>query len=189
MSPDGAHIAFRRGALTYDGLWGREEWVMRSDGTEQVKVAADKSDELAGGSADVVSRRQTNRLHQIELGVQHARTSSVEVNEWQNASAVTLFSDSRLSPALHWLPDGRLIYALGSAQHQQDSSLWAVSLQQSGKISSPPEAFTRGHGWISQVTGSADGKVLIFLSGELVAECLHRYAGGGRHTCCLRTSD
>jgi Tol biopolymer transport system component len=30
LSPDGAHIAFRRGALTYDGLWGREEWVMRS---------------------------------------------------------------------------------------------------------------------------------------------------------------
>jgi hypothetical protein len=31
------------------------------------------------------------------------------VNEWQNARTQTLFSDARLTPALHWLPDGRLI--------------------------------------------------------------------------------
>jgi len=96
----------------------------------------------------------------------NARTSSVEVNEWQKASAGTLFSDSRLSPALHWLPDGRLIYAFGSTQHQQDSTLWVVSLQQSRRISSPPKRITGGHGWISQVAGSADGKVLIFLRGN-----------------------
>jgi hypothetical protein len=30
--------------LTYDGQWGREEWVMRSDGTELVKVAAGRLD-------------------------------------------------------------------------------------------------------------------------------------------------
>jgi dipeptidyl aminopeptidase/acylaminoacyl peptidase len=44
LSPDGARIAFRRGALTYDGLWGREEWVMRSDGTDLLKIAATTSD-------------------------------------------------------------------------------------------------------------------------------------------------
>jgi hypothetical protein len=37
VSPDGSHIAFQRNDF------GREEWVMRADGTEQVKVAADKS--------------------------------------------------------------------------------------------------------------------------------------------------
>jgi WD40 repeat protein len=88
------------------------------------------------------------------------------LNEWQKASAQTLFSDGRLSPALHWMPDGRLVYAFGSAQHQQDSSLWAVSLDQSQKISSPPKRITGGHGWISQVTGSADGKTVIFLRGN-----------------------
>jgi WD40 repeat protein len=44
VSPDGSRIAFRRLDFTYEGLFGREEWVMRSDGTDQVKVAADKSD-------------------------------------------------------------------------------------------------------------------------------------------------
>jgi Tol biopolymer transport system component len=95
-----------------------------------------------------------------------ARTSSVEVAEWETGSSETLFSDSRLSPALHWLPDGRLIYAFGSAQHQQDSSLFSVSLQQSSKISSPAKRISEGHGWISQVTGSANGKVVIFLRGN-----------------------
>jgi Tol biopolymer transport system component len=44
LSPDGSHIAFRRGQPTYDGLWGQEEWVMRPDGTDQVKVASGSSD-------------------------------------------------------------------------------------------------------------------------------------------------
>ena len=70
----------------------------------------------------------------------NAPTSSVEVNEWQNASAETLFSDSRLSPALHWLPDGRLIYALDAVQDQQDSSLWTVTLHDLERFPSPRNA-------------------------------------------------
>ena len=88
------------------------------------------------------------------------------MNEWQKANAETLFSDSRLSPALHWLPDGRLIYAFGSTQNQQDSSLWVVSLQESATISSAPKRITGGHGWISQVTATADGKKVLFLRGN-----------------------
>ena len=56
MSPDGSHIAFQRRDS------GREEWVMRSDGTDQVKVAADKSSLVR--KPEVVSGRQSNRLHQ-----------------------------------------------------------------------------------------------------------------------------
>src|SRR6266481_5772204 len=58
-----------------------------------------------------------------------------------------------------WFPDGRLVYALAG----HDSSLWIVSLQQSGKISEPPKRIAQGNGWVRQVTGSADGKALTFL--------------------------
>jgi Tol biopolymer transport system component len=90
-------------------------------------------------------------------------TDSVEVNEWQNARAETLVSDNRLIIALHWLPDGRLIYALDG----DDSGLWTVTLQQSGKVPELPRRIAAtGHGSISRITGSADGKALIFLRGN-----------------------
>jgi Tol biopolymer transport system component len=105
---------------------------MRSDGTDLVKCAAAKSDDSQVG-VPTWSPDGKRIAYIRSIWAYNARTSSVEVNEWQPANAGTLFSDSRLSPALHWLADGRLIYAFGSPQNQQDSSLWVVSLQNSGR--------------------------------------------------------
>jgi len=158
VSPDGSHIAFRRGALTYDGLWAREEWVMRSDGTDPVKVAADKSDGSEVG-APTWSPDGKRIAYLRSSWAYNMSTNSIEVNEWQKARADTLVSDRHLIVALQWLPDGRLIYA--PAGH---SSLWTVTLPRSGKIPEPPRRIaTTEHGSISRITGSADGKALIFL--------------------------
>jgi Tol biopolymer transport system component/DNA-binding winged helix-turn-helix (wHTH) protein len=159
VSPDGSRIAFRRLDLTYEGLFGREEWVMRSDGTDQVKVASDKSDGSEVG-APTWSPDGKRIAYLRSSWAYNMSTNSIEVNEWQNARAETLVSDNRLIIALHWLPDGRLIYALAGTS----SSLWTVTLQQSGKVPEPPRRIaTTGRGWISRITGSADGKALIFL--------------------------
>jgi DNA-binding winged helix-turn-helix (wHTH) protein/Tol biopolymer transport system component len=167
VSPDGAHIAaFRRVELTtYDGLLGREVWVMRSDGTDPVRVAADKADGSQVGSP--TWSPDGKRIAYLRTkSTYDARTGSVEINEWKSARAETLFADNHLSPAVHWLRDGRFIYALNLfyGSNQPGSTLWTFPLQQSGKIMGTPKQIGQGHGRVSHVTGSADGKALIFRS-------------------------
>jgi serine/threonine protein kinase/Tol biopolymer transport system component len=165
LSPDGSHIAFRRGSLTYDGQWGLEEWVMRSDGTDPKEVATAKPDDSQVG-APTWSPDGKRIAYVRSNWAYNVRTNSVEVNEWQKGNSETLFSDSRLSSALHWLPDGRLIYAYAATENHQDSSLWLVSLQKAAKISSTPQRITGGNGWISQVTATSDGKKVFLLRGN-----------------------
>lgn len=165
ISPDGTYIAFSRGDFSYVGLWAREQWVMRSDGSDPVKVAADRSDGSWVG-APTWSPDGGQIAYVRMIWSFDAPKSSVEVNEWRKKRAETLFSDKVLGPALHWLPDGRLIYALASLQPQQDSTLWITSAKQSKKSSSPPKRIATENGWISRMTGSNDGKELIFLRGS-----------------------
>jgi len=69
---------------------------------------------------------------------------------------------------------GRVLNASGSiseasfsqAPHngssRQDSTLWMLAPRQSGKMIGNPNQIGQGHGRVSQVTGSADGKALIY---------------------------
>jgi len=159
VSPDGARIAFQRLGF------GREEWVMRSDGTDQVKVAGDKTSWVGSPTWSPDGKRIA---YVRSTWDDNAPGSFVEVNDWMNAKAETIFSDGSLGPSLRWLRDGRLIYALADANNQKDASLWVVSLQPSGKIAESPKRITRGTSWISQITGNGDGKVVTYLRGKSV---------------------
>ena len=165
VSPDGTHIAFRRGNLAYEGVWGREAWVMRSDGTDQVKVAAERPDGSEVGTP--TWSPDGKRIAYIRsTWAYNARGGSVEVNDWRSASAETLFSNDDLCAALHWFSDGRLVYALGNVKtsSRKNSSLWVASLHPSGRVSRTPKLIAQVHGRVSQITGSVEGKVLIFRS-------------------------
>ena len=156
VSPDGEYIAFCRDQWAPGDPAAREVWVMRSDGTEQVKVAGDKSSWVTA----LTWSPDGDRIAHIRFS---ESSSAVEVNEWRNARTETFFSNSHMAPALHWLPDGRLIYGLWDGDDHLGPGLWVVSLQQSRKIRGAPKRVTRGKTWMWQVTGSHDGKVLTFL--------------------------
>ena len=117
-------------------------WVMRSDGTDQVRVVLHTCPSclfLCGGGR-LVSGRKTNRLHSSIRGYLN-QSSSLELTEWQSARRQIVFSDSRLGSALHWLPDGRLLYVLAEdASPGSDSNAWAITLR-SAKINRDPDTY------------------------------------------------
>ena len=161
VSPDGSHVAFLRSDLTYD-RYGREIWVMRSDGTDPVKVAGVVTGDPDDSRFGVPTwSPDAKRIAYIRARLSAANT--VEVNEWQSGKAETIFSDSRLASVLHWLRDGRLVYALFDQGSLHDSSLWSASLQRSGNNSEPRKRIAQGNGQILQIAGSADGKALVFV--------------------------
>lgn len=159
VSSDGSHIAFQR--LDF----GKEEWVMRSDGTEQVKVA-DAKTSWVGSPRWSPDGNRIAYLRIVET--YNARETSIEVNEWRNHKAETLLSDNRLGPSLDWLPIGLIVYTLGDPENQQSASLWTIS-PKSGNNAWSSKRITRGIGWINDITGSEDGKLLTFLRENTVS--------------------
>ena len=159
-SPDGDRIAFHRADLTYEGWFGREVWIMRSDGTGAIKVASDGSSRMGTPTWSPDGKR----IAYVKTALAYNSPSSlIEVNEWQSAKTESLFSDKGLTPGLEWLSDGRLIYSVSTEQGPRDSSMFAAKILPSGKLSGAPNRITRGAGGITQVSGSADGKVLACL--------------------------
>ena len=152
ISPDGSQVAFVASG------YGQEMWVMRSDGANQVKIAADQGS-WVGPPTWSPDGERVAYIRATET--YSARQSSVETNELRSQGIRTLFADNSLGPALRWLPSGRLVYTIGAVDNLQHAGLWMTSTKDEKAGSA--KRISTGIGWISHLTGSADGKVLAFL--------------------------
>ena len=178
VSLDGSHIAFLRYA-SESGQINPEVWVMRSDGTDQVRVASAPASSV-GAVAWSPDGKQIAYIREHSEYFTHS--SSLELAEWQGARSQIIFSDPRLGSALHWLPDGRLLYVLAEdAPNVNDSNAWAITLR-SAKVNGAPTRITRGLGQISTITASGDGKLLAFVRESRQSHVyIGTLSGDGRH--------
>jgi serine/threonine protein kinase len=182
VSPDGSHIAFLRNA-SVNAL--PEVWVMRSDGTDQVRVSSTPAPDSNFLLEKVAWSPDGKQIGYIRIRFGNA--SSLELIEWPSARSQTVFSDTRLGSALLWLPDGRLLYVLAEdASTQSDSNVWAITLR-SAKINGTPTRITSGLGIISSITASADSKLLAYVreSGQPHVY-LGTFSGDGKQLLALR---
>ncbi len=119
---------------------------MRSDGTEQVKVAADKSSWVGSPKWSP----DGNRIAYIRMAqTYNAQREFCRGERMAEAQCRTILSDNRLGPSLYWLPNGFLVYTLGDAENQQGASLWMAAPQESGKYSGLLETH-HARNWLDQ---------------------------------------
>ena len=132
---------------------------MRSDGTAPIKIAADKGSLVGTPTWSPEGKRIA--YVRTELAYD-SPTRSIEVNEWEKASAQTLITDRHLTPALHWLTDDRLIYAsiLSGPPGQGTRACGRCCCAEEGKSPRPRNASRKGTVLLHMLEEVPTGKCL-----------------------------
>jgi len=168
VSPDGSRIAYLpRPALS------NELWVMDSDGANARKVvsATTRGQQVSMPSRiyPLVWSPNGNRLAYIE---QHfvagptpvEPTYSLQTIDSNGGSPTVVLDDPRITQALWWAPDGRILFAYreDAAGKQNNYGVYFVRVdERTGKADGPPQPITHGEGGISGLSTTADGKRLV----------------------------
>ena len=176
VSPDGSGIAYLPGPK-----FGRELWVMDSDGANARRVAlAGKPDQPNLGEGWI--QRPTwspkgTRLAYVEAHLANSQAAdppqyadSLLVRDANGGDPeVVLKDDSRLRPALWWAADGRIFFAYlnDPASEREDTGVASIAMNDpSRNPAAPPQPVTQGQGWIGGLSGTSDGKRLLVSRGN-----------------------
>ncbi|HZP17575.1 MAG TPA: hypothetical protein VFB00_06405, partial [Terriglobales bacterium] len=91
-------------------------------------------------------------------------TAFLEVISSDGSERKSLLSSPVLGPVVAWLPGNRLVYTLQEPDpNRGDNNAWLLQMDASLNTSGNPLRLTRGHGWISGMTATSDGKRLSLL--------------------------
>jgi Tol biopolymer transport system component len=162
-SPDGAHIAFLRGAPDFRFQpYGAELWIARLDGSDTREIAPPTPGEIFSAPAWSRDGRQLAYVR-IRRGNYRSNENSIELKDVQTLQSRVLLSGMRVTDSLCWLADDRLVYNLAEEQNPADSNLWAVQVREFSQSIPDPVRLTRGPGWVTNIKATANANTLQFL--------------------------
>ena len=75
-----------------------------------------------------------------------------------------VLNDSRVGPALWWVPDGRILFAYREdpASKKDNFGVYSIRIDdRTGKAAGPPQPITQAEGALSGLSATADGKRLV----------------------------
>jgi DNA-binding winged helix-turn-helix (wHTH) protein/Tol biopolymer transport system component len=175
VSPDGSRIAYLPGPE-----FGRELWIMDSDGASARRVAlARKPDQPNLGDGWIQHPAWSpngtrlayveSRLATTQADPQLYADSLLTRDANGGGLQVVLSDDSRLRSALWWNADGRVFFAYlnNPTSEREETGVDSISIdERTGKAVAPPQRVTEGQGWIGVLSGTSDGKRLVVSKGN-----------------------
>jgi Tol biopolymer transport system component/DNA-binding winged helix-turn-helix (wHTH) protein len=170
VSPDGTRIAF---VATLPG-WGREFWVMDSDGSNPHKIAAPGQPEPPNSRISLMfppvwspTGRRLAYLERHELVTPDPAEdafTSLRTIDANGGDLQVILNDTRLDRALCWGADGHIFFAYreDTASDRTDQGVRSIRVdERTGKAIGQPHFVTNGAGHIGGMSVTPDGKRLV----------------------------
>ena len=165
VSPDGKEIAFITGKRMNESVW-----LMGVDGTQPRKLVGEEGDFFGAvawspdGTQIAYTRGRFSYAYGVKGMIELVDPRDGHVSSLLPVNGMGWFAS--LNGPLAWAADGHLIYSLSEPPPRQlDSNLWALNLDQQGKISGAPLRLTNDAGSVLSISTSVDGKRMAYLKG------------------------
>lgn len=163
VSPDGSKVAYLASAIQFkETSLNKEIWVARADGESPSKLISGGDDVFGPPVWSPDGKHLAYMRGRFAAGMPWIRCQ-LEVLDTANGATHTLLSTLGLGEMIAWAPDGRIIYSLTEAvPNQNDSNLWALSVDGDGNTRGSATRLTHGTGDASLISVTSDGKRLAY---------------------------